>query len=130
MLDERKERAITLLLEGNKPTNISIVVGCARQTIYEWLKNDEFATELDRRRQEIITSGNSMILNKLSKYIDGVDIIALDSESDKSRLDALTYLIDRVLGKTTTRIEATAVDNKDNVNIDVLDAEINEIDAQ
>ena len=130
MLDERKERCITYILEGLPYTAIADLISCSRQSIYEWLKNDEFVTELNRRRQEIVVSGNNMILNKLSKYVNGVDAIALDSESDKSRLDALTYMIDRVLGKTTTRIEATAADNKDNVNIDVLDKEINEIDNE
>jgi len=122
MLDERKERCITYILEGLTYTAIADLISCSRQSIYEWLKNDDFAAELNRRRQEIVVSGNNMILNKLSKYVDGVDAIALDSESDKSRFDALTYMIDRVLGRTTTKVETTTPVDKENVGTDALNA--------
>lgn len=128
MLDERKERCITYILEGLTYTAIADLISCSRQSIYEWLKNDDFAAELNRRRQEIVVSGNNMILNKLSKYVDGVDAIALDSESDKSRLDALTYLIDRVLGRTTTKVETTTTPDSGSVGTDALNAVMDKVD--
>lgn len=129
MLDEKKERAITLILSGEAIIDVAKLINVARGTIYNWLDNDEFKDELDRRRQEIATQGNNLILSELNAYVKELKKTALHGKSEKNRLEALQYLIDRVLGKPTAKIEQdNKDDDKDKVNDDILDQELNEAD--
>lgn len=123
MLDDRKEKVIGLLIEGEQITNIAKIVGVSRQAIYNWLNDSEFKNELDTRLQEIKTQGNNMIVNKLSSCIDELLKIALTGRSEKVRSDTSQYLVDRVLGKATTKIEQTTEQKGVNVsNDDILNA--------
>lgn len=128
MLDERKEKAITLLLQGEQVINIHKIVGVARSTIYDWLQDTEFKNELDTRRQEIKTRGNNMILNKLDSCVDELLKIALTGRSEKVRSDTAQYLVDRVLGKATTKIEQTTTEPEKKVTKDMLEEVFSESD--
>lgn len=131
MLDERKEKAIAMIISGESITDVAKLVGVYRSTIYDWLKDDEFKAELDKRRQEIIVQGNNIILNELGLYIKELKKIALKGSSEKSRIDASTYLVDRILGKTTTKIEnINDGKDKDNVSKDLLEEEFKEFDNE
>lgn len=130
MLDEIKEKAITYLIKGEGVTDVAKLIGKSRQTIYDWLDNDEFKAELDRRRQEIITKGNAILLAELNSSVERIKKIAVKSTSEKVRLDANTYLIDRVLGRTTTKVETNATNNDTNkVDKDMLEDVFNEVDS-
>ena len=127
MLDEKKEKVITLIMKGEQYVDIAKLTGVGRSTIYEWLKDSDFAAELDKRRQEIKTQGNNLILRELGSYIGELKRIALCGESEKVRSDTAQYLVDRVLGKTTTKIETNAEqDSKNNVSKDILEDVFNE----
>lgn len=129
MIDERKEKAITLIINGDPIVDIAKLVGVARATIYNWLDDEEFKAELDRRRQDIVTQGNNLILSELGLYIKELKKIALCGRSEKVRTDTAQYLIDRVLGKTTTKLEANLIENDLNkLNNDILEQEFSEVD--
>lgn len=131
MLDENKEKAITYLLKGEAITDVAKLVGVNRGTIYNWLDDEEFKAELDRRRQEIVSKGNAILLAELNSSVERIKKIAVKSKSEKVKLDANTYLIDRVLGRTTTKVETNAPkENADKVNDDILDQEFNEVDSK
>lgn len=130
MLDERKEKAITLILSGEAITDVAKLVGVYRSTIYNWLEEEEFKAELDRRRQEIVKQGNALILAELKTYVMELRKMAIKGKSERNRLDALQYLIDRVLGKTTTKVEQVVTEDKDKVNDDILEREFNEVDNE
>jgi hypothetical protein len=131
VLDEIKEQAITYLLKGEGVTDVAKLVGKSRQAIYDWLDNEEFKAELDRRRQEIVTKGNAILLAELNSSVERIKKIAAKSKSEKVKLDANTYLIDRVLGKTTTKVETNVNENDTNkVNDDILEQEFNEVDSK
>lgn len=131
MLDEVKEKAITYLLKGEAITDVAKLVGKSRQAIYNWLDDEEFKAELDRRRQEIVTKGNAILLAELNSSIERIKRIAVKSKSEKVKLDANTYLIDRILGKTTTKIENANNDkDEDKVSRDILDEELKEFDNE
>lgn len=121
MLDERKEKVITMMMEGNGITETAKIVGIARQTIYDWMELEEFKEELDKRRRDIVSKANNMILNKLTTCTDELIKIATEGKSEKVRSDTAAYLIDRILGKTTTKIETNVEqDNSNNVSKDIL----------
>ena len=88
-----------------KPTDIAKVVGISRATFYDWLKKEEFASEVDRYIQEIKTSAEKNMSAKVDNYIRALEEIAFTGRSEKNRADALTYLLDRVLGRATTKVQ-------------------------
>lgn len=109
LLDKRQRKAIALLIENqHKKTEIAEIVGVTRQTIYNWLENEEFVTELNDTLHKIKIFGENSIKANLQQYINQIQKLAVTAESEKTRLEAATYLVDRVLGKTTSKIDLTA----------------------
>ena len=51
--------------------------------------------------------------SKVEQYIHALEDIAFTGRSEKNRTDALTYLLDRVLGKATTRVQDVTEDKED-----------------
>ena len=110
MLDENKVKAIELILE-NKLTKIEVAkaVKKSRTWLYDSVINDEECmAEMDKRLQQIQTFGIMVIKSSLQQSIDNIIELSKTGESEKIRLDASTYLIDRVYGKTTTKLEVSA----------------------
>lgn len=105
MLNEKQIKGAKLYAEGSTPTEISKELGISRQAFYGWLKNKEFTSEVDRFIQEITTSAEKNMHSKVENYIHALEDIAFTGRSEKNRTDALTYLLDRVLGKATTKVQ-------------------------
>lgn len=125
MLDENKVKAIELILE-NKLTKIEIAKVCkkSRAWLYDSvINNEECMAEVDRRLQQIQTFGIMVIKSSLQQSIDNIIELSKTGESEKIRLDASTYLIDRVYGKTTTKLEVTADATEPVVSKDEIEEE-------
>lgn len=109
MLHEKQLLAINLLVEGKqKRTDIAKACGVSRNALYDWMDNVEFKAEWEKSLQRIINYGEQSIKANLDKHIQNILVLANSAESEKIKLDANCYLIDRVLGKTTTKIDVTA----------------------
>lgn len=113
MLNEKQVEVLQLHVEGENITNISKITGVTRQSIYNWMKDAEFKEELDKALDRGKSDANYKITSKLTNYIDELSRLALTAKSEKIRSDTLMYLVDRVLGKSTTKIE-NMVDNNSN----------------
>lgn len=130
MLDERQLKVCSLLAQGIPITVISKEVGVSRQTIYDWKKMEEFVAELDRFGQEFISqmiaSGKAYAPKAMAKLI----YLCEHASSDKGKFDAASKIIDKYMSNAT-KIEVTdGRDSKDNVPIDVLEAEMLELDNE
>lgn len=131
MLDERKVSMIDLRMKGKGNVEIAKVLGVSRTSIYNWLQEDEVKAELARCVQEIKTHSQNRFNVDIDVMIDNARDLALNSESDKIKSDMTQYWIDRTLGKTTTRLEVDdGRDEKDKVDVDVLNDEIDEFDKE
>lgn len=121
-LDERKLEAIELLIKGENISNIATLVGVSRKTIYNWLEDVEFKAELNALTHDIKQQGKNRITNKLGNYLDEIESIALTGDSEKCRLDALQYLVNRVMGSpvAVNKLE-TEEDNPTNKNVSTED---------
>lgn len=133
--DENKEKALELILENKSTyTDIAKIVGCSRQTLYEWQNKEEFKAELTKRRQEknkrISERGSDTLY---SKYDVALETIAdnIANGSPRNRLLAAIWWAEKIGGKPTTRVEVEdSRDNKENVPVDVLDNEMDELDNE
>lgn len=105
MLHEKQLEAAIMLAEGKNRTEIARELKISRQTLYDWLKLDEFNEEVNR----IVTLSKDETEKRLTfnidKYVSELEKIAFNSKSEKTKSDTLQYLIDRVLGKTTTKVQ-------------------------
>ncbi|MCK9471774.1 MAG: phBC6A51 family helix-turn-helix protein [Bacilli bacterium] len=130
MIDSQKIKAIELLISGEHTvTRIGELVGVSRQTIYNWMNDDEFTTEWNTRLQQLKTMAQKEFDAKLNKAIDLYwELATSDKTDNRTKQVALSYIIDRSLGKTTSRLEMT--DDRADTNVsdtDILTA-IDEVD--
>ena len=126
----QKEIAITSLMRGEGPTIASKRANVNRATIYNWLKDASFAEEMKIRKAEITTGANAFILNNVTSNIDRLQKLAEDSKDSRTQIQALVWLLEKSLGKTTQPIGIENNIDKDAVSIDVLDAEMTDFDAE
>lgn len=127
MLTNQQIECIENLVVGTM-TNKEIAkkIGCTERVIYKWKLNEEFKAEWKKRslafETGIIQEAHNLLTSKLGVAINNIIEIANDkNESAKTRLDANEYLINRILGNTTTKIEQTIEDKKEDDNIDIDD---------
>lgn len=128
VLGEKHYKCISMLIEGGKITEIAKNLPASRQSIYNWLEDEEFKAELDKERQEIKKRGKDRILNNFDVYLNKLNELALNSPSDNVKLNALEFLVEHIIGKPTSKTEITTTEDKkeDNVDIDMLLKEIDE----
>lgn len=126
MLTKDQEKLITMLIEGNRITDIAKKIGVSRQTIYSWKDNSEVKAELDRRKQDLANQGNQLILRDLTTYIDNVKDLANDKSDKRVCLAANQYLLNRIYGNPTAVLETNNEDTGDNVDTNELEIQLNE----
>ena len=129
-LDARQLKALELLASGETVRVVADSVGVNRKTVYDWLKKENFKAELDRQVKELKSNVEKKLLSNVNPFLDELTKIALHSDSDKTRLDAITYCINRLVG-TPTKVQQdiTGEEAKENNNIDI-DSVLEEIDLK
>lgn len=132
MLNNKQLKAIDMLMDGVNKTAIADKIKVNRTTLYNWLDNEEFKLELDRRQQEISKRALSDLKGDTKQILEAVKELGYKAESEAVRLSALNSLLDRILGKATAKqeIELSNADNNTDVDLDSLleDKDINVID--
>lgn len=129
-LDTRQLKAIELLASGETVRVVADSVGVNRKTVYDWLKKENFKAELDRQVKELKSNIEKKLLSNVNPFLDELTKIALYSDSDKTRLDAITYCINRLVG-TPTKVQQdiTGEETKENNKIDI-DSVLEEIELE
>lgn len=117
MLNELQMEAVELIAKGHKQIEVATILGVDRKTVGAWQKKDEFKIELDRIMSKNRKAIELKLSNKGGNYINELEKIAFTGRSEKNRLDALCYLIDHVLGKSTTKVQdITNIETKEETN--------------
>ena len=119
-IGEKHLKAIEYIIQGYTISDVAKMVKVHRSSIYNWLDDYGFKAELNRQRQEIKDGAKERINANIGIYIDELHKIATTSQSEKARIEASTYLLNRVLG-TPTRVQQdiTEDNNKDTDNVDI-----------
>ena len=122
MLNNKQLQAIDMLMDGVNKTAIADKIKVNRTTLYNWLENEEFKLELDRRQQEISKHALSDLKGDTKQILEAVKKLGYEAESEAVRLSALNSLLDRILGKATAKqeIELSNTDNNADVDLDSL----------
>ena len=123
MLNDKQLECIELLMDGVNKTTIADKIKVNRKTIYDWLEKEEFKCELDKRKQIICNSALSDLKGSTRELLSEVKKLAYTAENEGIRLQALNSLLDRTLGKATSKTELEVNNNNkdiDDINLDAL----------
>lgn len=112
MLTEKKLESAKLQAEGHKIVDISKKIGISRQSISKWQKDSEYQDAVNSMKKEILDNARTRLVKKTDRYLDELENIALNSDNDKTKLSALTYLLDQSLGKATSYKEVKVDEDK------------------
>ncbi len=129
VLNEKQMQAIELIAKGETLTDVARIIGASRTSVSTWKnKNELFKAELNKYIQGMKDGVDKRIMNNINPLIDRAIRIALKGKSDKTSLDAIIYLLNRVLGTPTNKTQdVTDTDKEDNtVDINSLLEEIKE----
>ncbi|WP_404988111.1 helix-turn-helix domain-containing protein [Clostridium culturomicium] len=116
VITDKHMEAIGYILEGKNVSEVAKLCNVSRTAIYNWLGDSDFKAEVERQKQKIKNTATSKITARLDGYIDELHKIAMTSKSEKDKRAALEYLVDRVLGKATTKV-ADVTDEEENTEI-------------
>ncbi len=130
MLDERQLKCIELGFKGMDVTEIAEKVGISRTTYYKWIKMEEYIAEVNRCGQELISSTIRIITSYAPKNAMKLIKLADSTTNKKIELDARLALLNKTMPNTTKVTVDDGRDSKDNVSVDVLDAEMAELDNE
>lgn len=108
------------MLQSGKFTQgeIAKIVGVHPVTITRWRKNDKFMAAVKKCQQEKIRQTLAM-LNEGSKRATEILMELAECDDKRVKMEAVKYILDRNLGKTTSKIiiDDSGKDDKD-VDID------------
>ena len=107
MLTEKQNEMINMLIEGKTKSDVIRELKIARQTLYNWLGKDEIIAEMDRRRQKMCKDALADLKGDTKELLAEVKKLAYTADSEAIRLQALNSLLDRTLGKATTKQEVS-----------------------
>lgn len=117
--DERYERVIDLYLEGMTIVDISKITGVSRPTIYKLLEDEEYKSVINKRLQDLRNAGQNRLQNKLITYVGELEKLAMTTDNENTKKDCLFYLINRILGTPTSKIEQTVEEKTQNNTEDI-----------
>ena len=107
MLTEKQNEMINMLIEGKTKSDVIRELKIARQTLYNWLGKDEIIAEMDRRRQKMCKDALADLKGDTKELLAEVKKLAYTADSEAIRLQALNSLLDRTLGRPSTKSEVS-----------------------
>jgi len=120
-ITKKQLKCVEMLIKGEQTrTDIAKELGISRDTLYKWMKKDEFQAALQKRTDEI---KRQAIQYLDSKSLDAAHKLWEVAESDKdtrSKLEAVNSVLNRSLGKGNQNI--TIEDNRENKGFDLAGA--------
>ena len=90
----------------------------------------DFKAELNRYEQRLKTELNREIGGKVKSCLEVIFDLAVNSPSDKVKLDSSTYIIDRYLGKSIRLQTDLGGQEKDSDNDIDIDSVLEEIELE
>ena len=120
VLNEKQMQAIELIAKGETLTDVARIIGASRTSVSTWKnKNEVFKAELDKYVQGMKDGVDKRIMNNINPLIDRAIRIALKGKSDKTSLDAIIYLLNRVLGTPTNKTQEVTDTDKEHNTVDI-----------
>lgn len=112
-LDEKQLTAIEMIVEGESNVNIAKELGIDQCTVHRWKKNPLFKAALDERYELAKQNIDKRIYSFANDLIRNIYELARKSKSEKVRLDASVYLLNRIAGTPVAKVESKQVNQEE-----------------
>jgi AcrR family transcriptional regulator len=126
VLDEKKTKAACLRFADVDVTKIADEVGISRATFYNWEKTEEFKAEVDRIRQEYLSTIDNLAITEGLKSLKKLAHLRDNARSEKVQSDAASKILDKVKSNAT---HITVDDERlsEFISADVLEQELSDV---
>lgn len=112
-LSVKQEQCITLLLLGEKKTDIAKKLKVTRRTVYDWVKKPEFIAYMEQKKSDCIIMGDNYLMSRTQTYIEALNDIAMNTSDEKLKASTLIYLVNRTFGVPISKVEVKAIVNEE-----------------
>ena len=129
MLDERQLKAAEGLAKGMNIKDTAAYAGVSRNTIYAWKEMETFQAEVSRLKHEFLEQTQAILKSEAISAAKQIINLSKNAASEKVKLQASIDILDRNLGKATTRVELDDGRRKDVLPVDLLAGELAEFDS-
>lgn len=120
-MTKRKLKAVEMLIKGDLTrTDIAKELGISRDTLYRWMKEEEFMAALQKRTEQIKRQAIQFLDSKSYDAACKLWEVAENDRDTRSRLDAANSILNRSIGKANQNI--TIEDNRENKGFDLAGA--------
>jgi transposase len=129
-INERQEKVIELFATGETITNIAKITGVSRNTIYADLDSADVKAGVAKCLTEMKNQAEKKIGADVDLYVTEFKKLALTSKSEKIKLDALQYILNRIYGTPTTKIaDVTGAIDRELITPEQLEEEFGKFKA-
>ena len=120
-MTKRKLKAVEMLIKGDLTrTDIAKELGISRDTLYRWMKEEEFMAALQKRTEQIKRQAIQFLDSKSYDAACKLWEVAENDRDTRSRLDAANSILNRSIGKANQNI--IIEDNRENKGFDLAGA--------
>ncbi|MGX2959494.1 phBC6A51 family helix-turn-helix protein [Peribacillus sp. JNUCC 23] len=128
VLTNQQEAAAQLIADGELEKKvIAEKVGVARQTLYNWLKDENFTMRVDSLRHEFESFGKDLLTSKFTWAVNGYLDLITTTKNDRVKAEGYRYVIDRKLGKPTQHVRDESQKDNNGVDEETIDNEFEEL---
>lgn len=95
-MNSNMKKALQLYKQGVvSPMEWAELVKVSKQAAYKWLENEEFANELKKIDDEILSENKKILSRKAKKAIYALEDVIDHSKNDLARVSAAKEILDR-----------------------------------
>ena len=95
-LTARQSKAIPIIIDSASYTEAAQKAGISRKTLWQWLKDPQFAAELDRQRREVVSEAFGILSQSITKAVETLAKL-LDSEDERTKRLTANDIIGHIL---------------------------------
>ena len=108
-LTEDQLIAAELLVYGATNKEVADQLDVCEKTIMRWKKRPEFMEELDRQYEVAKNKVDNRIMKSSNQLLQNILDLSRSAKSEKVRLDASIYLLNRLAGAPISKVETKTV---------------------
>ena len=108
-LTEDQLIAAELLVYGATNREVADQLDVCEKTIMRWKKRPEFMEELDRQYEVAKNKVDNRIMKVSNQLLQNILDLSRSAKSEKVRLDASIYLLNRLAGAPISKVETKTV---------------------
>lgn len=113
-LTEDQLIAAELLVYGATNKEVADQLDVCEKTIMRWKKRPEFMEELDRQYEVAKNKVDNRIMKFSNQLLQNILDLSRSAKSEKVRLDASIYLLNRLAGAPISKVETKTVITPEN----------------